>query len=520
MAPRYDVVVIGAGLGGLTAAGLLARAGRKVLVLERNSSVGGAATTYKFGHLVVEASLHETANPYAASEPKNNPLSRLGVLDALVWSPIGALYEVRGGPLGAPFRLPYSFPEARRALTNRFPDMRTPIATLLDDMQHIATGLGTLSRGRDAFRDPLGGIAALLKLGPVVRDWQQSLDGVLQRSFGSNEAAKWAVAANLPHYHDDPATLWWIHFAAAQGGYLAAGGRYVQGGSQRLSDAIAQAILAAGGEILTGRRASEIRLDADGHPSSVVHTDMTGGDSTEVATRMVAGNAAPAVLGRMLSGPARDRFMAAYARRPLSMSIFTVACGMAEPPAAVGFASYSTVLVPSWIERLADYRLCTTLLASPPRDGLDPVVTVVDYSAIDSGLGGPPFPVAINAVDRVENWVGLDDESYQVRRKQWGERMIAIVDRTFPGFAANVVTSTVNTALSIERHLNAPEGAIYGFAPSPPSRPVWHGREPTLRTPVPGLYLASAYGGAGGFTGAIVAGAGAADLILAESGKA
>ena len=43
---RYDVVVIGAGLGGLTTGAILARAGRKVLVIERSNSVGGAASSY------------------------------------------------------------------------------------------------------------------------------------------------------------------------------------------------------------------------------------------------------------------------------------------------------------------------------------------------------------------------------------------------------------------------------------------------------------------------------------------
>jgi phytoene dehydrogenase-like protein len=42
---RYDVVVIGAGHNGLTAAAYLARAGRKVLVVERRPVVGGAAVT-------------------------------------------------------------------------------------------------------------------------------------------------------------------------------------------------------------------------------------------------------------------------------------------------------------------------------------------------------------------------------------------------------------------------------------------------------------------------------------------
>src|ERR687897_1956853 len=45
MAQRYDAVVIGGGHNGLTAAAYLAKAGRRVLVLERRHVLGGAAVT-------------------------------------------------------------------------------------------------------------------------------------------------------------------------------------------------------------------------------------------------------------------------------------------------------------------------------------------------------------------------------------------------------------------------------------------------------------------------------------------
>ena len=44
---QYDVVVIGAGLAGLTAANTLARSGRSVLLLEQHSKLGGLATWFR-----------------------------------------------------------------------------------------------------------------------------------------------------------------------------------------------------------------------------------------------------------------------------------------------------------------------------------------------------------------------------------------------------------------------------------------------------------------------------------------
>ena len=45
---NYDVIVVGAGHNGLICASYLARAGRKVLVVEVNSAPGGAAATREF----------------------------------------------------------------------------------------------------------------------------------------------------------------------------------------------------------------------------------------------------------------------------------------------------------------------------------------------------------------------------------------------------------------------------------------------------------------------------------------
>ena len=55
----YDVIVVGGGLGGLTAGAKLAKEGRKVLLIEQHDRPGGCATTFKRRDFIMEVGLHE-----------------------------------------------------------------------------------------------------------------------------------------------------------------------------------------------------------------------------------------------------------------------------------------------------------------------------------------------------------------------------------------------------------------------------------------------------------------------------
>jgi phytoene dehydrogenase-like protein len=55
---KYDVVIIGGGLGGLTAANKLAKNGRKVLLLESHDKLGGFATWFHRRKHIFDVSLH------------------------------------------------------------------------------------------------------------------------------------------------------------------------------------------------------------------------------------------------------------------------------------------------------------------------------------------------------------------------------------------------------------------------------------------------------------------------------
>ena len=512
---RYDVVVIGAGLGGLTAGAILARAGRKVLVIERSNSVGGAASSYKSGDLFVEGSLHETSDPYDPRDPKHSVLTRAGVIDAVKWIPSGAFYEARGGPLDQPFVMPDNFDTARRALTERFPEARAGIHQLLAEMERIASAMGSLSQGADAFKNPRETLSALLKLVPAVRDWRLSLSQKLDRIFGDNEAVKCAVAANLSYYHDDPATLWWIYFAMAQGSYLLSGGRFVQGGSQRLSSALARAIRVAGGEVLVRRVVSGIALDQQGRAGTVTHTARDGSDPQVVEGLRIVSNAAPAVLAPLMPQAAAEKLTESYTARTPSMSLFALTLGLSKPPREFGISAYSTQLLPGEMKRLSDYAQGAALMANEPGERMPPM-SIVDYAAIDSGVPAPPYVLSILGPDLLSNWDSSDMDAYREKRGRWQEAIVRHLSSFYPDLADNVVASSFNTALSVRQYLNAPGGAVYGFAPTPP-RSIWRTPVRSPRTSIPGLYLASAYAGFGGYSGVVQSGGACADMILREN---
>ncbi len=69
MAKDYDVIVIGAGNGGLYAGAFLAKQGLKTLLVEKHNIPGGSATSFVRGRFEFETSLHELCNVGTEENP-------------------------------------------------------------------------------------------------------------------------------------------------------------------------------------------------------------------------------------------------------------------------------------------------------------------------------------------------------------------------------------------------------------------------------------------------------------------
>ena len=506
MARHFDAIAIGSGLGGLTAAALYARSGRRVLVLERSDICGGAATVYRHGPLAIEASLHEI-DGLDEDDPKLPILRSLRLDRDLTFVDVGDLYEVRGQEIGEPFALPCGVEQALRAITARFPHRAAELAEYFRRLVAARDAIALAARHRE---DPgfwlLHVPETVRRLWPLLREGRATVSEVLDELFDAEEAIKLALAANLSYFHDDPAKMPFLRFAIPQASYLLGGGHYIRGGSQALSDRLVELIRQSNGVVETKREVDTLIVDED-RVLGVAHHDHGRTDVSVEYAPVVFGNAAPQHLAQMLPEACRHAFLAPYRSRHPSISLWTIALGLSRPPADFGVRHYSTFILPPWVRTLGAMRDAGAILGEEPGTRLPPY-SFVDYHRIDDALNPtPPYLGTLCGIDRLSNWTSLSAETKQKRKAGWMDRLIGDLDREFPGIAGAIVHREMATAETIAHYLSAPDGAVYGFAPER------EGRNPlamTAQTSVKGLWLASAYVFGGGFTGAMIGGATAA----------
>jgi all-trans-retinol 13,14-reductase len=507
MSRQFDAIVIGSGLGGLTAGALYSRAGHRVLVLERNHNLGGAATVYRHGALAIEASLHEI-DGLDAEDPKTPVLQSLGLGRDIAFVDVGDLHEVRSPLLGEPFVLPRGLDAALAATKQRFPHQAKGLDQYFQRIGAIRHAVATLSEHLDDRSWWLWNAPLLpRRFWPLIRDRHATLSEVLQRLFGGDEAVKLALAPNISYYTDDPDTMPFIAFAVPQASYLLGGGHYVRGGSRMLSDRLVAIVREGGGEVATAREVDAILLEGD-RVCGVRHHARNGADPQEDLAPVLFGNAAPSVLAAMLPEQVRARFNGPYRGQRPSISLWMIALGLSRPSGEFGVRSYSTAILPDWVKKLADLKDAGSLLREDPGGRMAPYGFVA-YDQIDSGLNqNGPYLVSMVGVDQLENWADIAADARRVRKERWMDRIIADLDGQFPGIAGAVVQREMSTAESLHHYLNTPGGGIYGFAPQT------RGFMPLPKTAVDGLYLASAFTGGGGFTGAILGGGWAARAAM------
>jgi len=512
MLDNYDAIIIGAGHNGLVTAAFLAKAGKKVLVLERRQCLGGAAATeeifpgFKFNtgahdaglllpEIVNKLDLHKYGLEFidsqveaCALQPDGTPLT--------LWRDVKkSQEEIAHFSKTDAVKFP-QFCQHLEQLTKVLAGVRTSTPPPVKDL-NFQDLLPWIKSGLQLKRLGKQDMMAFLKVLPMpaiqfLDEWFES--DALKGAIGAS-----GVTGSMQGPMASGTTFMMLYHAIGSScGFRAS--KFVRGGMGQLSMALAKAAKQHGAEIKTGVEVKQIVVN-EYQAQSVV---LANGD--ELSAQAIISNADPRrtffdLVGAPNLGPQFNRmvknirFRGTTAKMNFALSGLPKFKGVANPGSQL---SGHIIICPSleYLERAYDDAKYGTFSKQPSLD-------IVLPSVLDSMFA--PEGQHVMSVTMQYAPYRLKSGDWDKQKENLAEVIIKTISKYAPNFRKLILHQHLLTPLDFERDYGLTEGSIFhgqmGLDQLLLMRPVpgW-GR---YRTPVENLYLCGAgtHPG-GGVTGA------------------
>ncbi len=485
-----DVVVIGAGLGGLGAAVTLARQGKSVLVLEHAEQPGGYAVVFERPPFRFDASLHEL-DGYALGSGEHALLHQLGIADRVSLTRLEPLYAVRSAD--GDVVVPAEFHHYEALLEELFPGERSGIRAWLDDARAQVVDFERFQRDLRAKQMHPESMAQdyPTMTRQIGQTWQEATAAhITDPRLASLLTILWMYTATPPS-----------RLSAALGMNLAgrygtSGGWYPKGGAAAIPNALADLLTASGGRIEYGETVAAIRSE-DGLAVAVATES-----GRTVECRSVISNAAAPLLPDLLgAGVLPEDFVERVTDPDTAISNVGVYLGLDAD--VLGEAG-----LPHEVFLVGDYDTDAALAASLAGDWRRGGLVVTNYTSVDPGCapqGGAVVAVmGAASMEYADAWGTAPGaaESPGAVKERIGDALVAAADEAIPGLASAVVLREVATPVTNQRYTLNPGGSWAGYDHTVAD--IMSQLGPT--TPVPNLFQAGAWTGGFGETTALQSG--------------
>jgi len=441
-AESYDVIVVGGGLGGLSAAAALAKLGRHVLLVERHDAVGGCAHAFLRGPYTFDPAVHITCEAHVGGL-LDFYLRQLGVRELVNFIELDHMYGVAIGG-GDPFALPTGIDAFVEANARLFPGQAAGIRKFFE----LSVAL-TLESRQLAVRLKLDDLEAAMKQFPTLFRYRTAtLQQVLDEHL-DDDRAKALCGASWPYQGLPPSKQSFASWAAQTAAMLDPAPQYCEGSFQRLVDAFVAAIERNGGEIVVNSPVTRIAVE-EGRVGGVV---IDGGDV--VRAPLVVSNADAKTTCEELVGI--EHFSRGYANRlrrlKPSLSAYVLYAATRTDPAETGLAG-ETFLHESW-DHDANHR---AILEGRPGGVWMSLPTLVDPTLAPEGEHLVVVS-SLAAYDPAADW--------ERERERFREELLGAGERMLPGFRDGLTFTEMATPETLRRLIGNQGGAAYGWENTP-----------------------------------------------------
>lgn len=456
----YDAVVVGSGLGGVTAAAVLARAGLSVLLCERNDGPGGLAHAFKRGPYTFDPAVHFTLEA-GDGQFLDLLLRHLDVRDKVQLVPLSRPYHI--SMPGVSLRPPLHADGFVESLSSAFPSASDGIRSFIDVVLRFFDE-ATRIQMQIGLRDLDAEVA---RNRTFFRYRTKTLEQVLDE-FVNDQAAKATLAAFWIVFGLPPSKLSFYLYAQYLSLLLLNGAYYCLGGFQELVDAFVAALERDGGELVVGTAVERI-LVTDGRANGVVLAN-----GQRVSAPLVISNADARMTLDQLVGQEHlpEGYVKRLHRMEPSLSIFSVYA--ATRLDLNDFDPASEVYVFSTLDHEAVYESC----CQGRPDGI--------FAATPSVLDGSHAPEGEH-VGVVACLAPYDlGEPWHEAKQRYTDALLEVIDGVYPSFREQMTFCEQATPVTLERFTGNYRGAAYGWAmraDQVASKRLAHD------TPVQGLYL-------------------------------
>jgi all-trans-retinol 13,14-reductase len=479
-ASEFDVIVIGSGMGGMTAAAALSRFDHKVLLLEQAQKIGGLTHTFTRDGFTWDVGLH-----YCGTFGHDQFAGR--ILDwlsggTIEFSSVGAVYDTLHFPDGFEISVGSPAEEYKMELKDRFPDNAAEIDAYFEALLS-AEEAGQMASAERAMPKPFRSTHHWLNKKKIQRWCSRTTDEVIAELISNPKLAA-VLSAQWGTYGGKPKEASFAVHAIIMGHYLE-GARYPVGGAAAIARGLVPVIEAAGGSARAGTPVSEIVLD-DG---KAVGVRTTSGEEFN-APFIVSAIGATETMKRLLPEKIREQDWAReiVTFKP-SICHFDLFLGFEGDIARHGATRSNHWFYESWDTSDAIWSAA---------DG-DPIqMMFVSFGSLKDPAHDPG-PMNKHTGDMLvwADWASVAkfaNEDADERADEWAafkqsieSRMLDFFKKKFPDLAPLIVYHELGTPLATVSFTGHEKGGFYGIETTP-RRMLSDALN--VRTPVPGLFLA------------------------------